>query len=175
MEKTDKDKTLLLERRAKNLAKPPSQLESREGGTSLLVFIMSGRRYAVDLSSIITVTRIHEIISIPSAPRHIPGIIRRRGESIGLADLACFFNADKSGISDADFAVIVQAQDKKFALQVEDIVGATTVRNADLLPPQDNFDPKQLPFVSNVMLDGLVILNLDALIRAKGFAAEKRV
>jgi chemotaxis signal transduction protein len=175
MEKTDKDQGLLLEKRARNLAQPSLQLEPRESGTSLLVFKMMGRRYAVELSCVVTVTRIQEIISIPSAPRHIPGIIRRRGESIGLANLSYFFNAAKPGISDADFAIIVQVQGKKFALQVEDIVGATTVRNADLLSPQDNFDPVQLPFVWKVMLNGLVILSLDALVRAKGFAAEKSV
>lgn len=174
MEKEVNDETAgVLDKRAEVLARPLEQLESREEWSNLLVFIMMGKRYAVDLTQIIAVTRIHEITAIPSAPKHIPGIIRRRGESIGLVNLAYFFNAERAGISDADFAVIVQARNKRFALQVEDILGANVVRNSDLLAPQDNFDPAQLPFVSKVMLDGLVVLDLDALIQAKGFVAEK--
>lgn len=175
MEKMDHDIAAVLDKRADTLARPLDQLESREEWTNLLVFIMMGRRYAVELTKITAVTRIHEITSIPSAPKHIPGIIRRRGESIGLVNLSYFFNAERTGISDADFAVIVQAKHKRFALQVEDILGANMVRNADLLAPQDNFDPAQLPFVSRVMLDGLVVIDLDALIQAKGFVAEKSV
>jgi len=165
----------VLNRRAETLAKPIEQVESREEWTSLLAFIMLGKRYAVDLGQVVSVTRILEITAIPFAPRHIPGIIRRRGESIDLVNLSYFFNSDRTGISDADFAVIVQARGKRFALQVEDIVGANVVKIADLLLPQDNFDPAQLPYVSRVMLDGLVVLDLDALIQAKGFAAEKSV
>ncbi len=165
----------VLNRRADALAKAIGEIESRDEWTNLLAFIMMGKRYAVDLMHVIAVTRIHEITAIPSAPKHIPGIIRRRGESIGLVNLGYFFNADRTGISDADFAVIVQARGKRFALQVEDILGANIVRIADLLLPQDNFDSVQLPYVSRVMLDGLVVLDLDALIQAKGFTAEKSV
>jgi chemotaxis signal transduction protein len=175
MEKKERDKMGLMEKRAEVLSRPVDQLESHEGTSTFLVFILMGKRYAVDLRHIVAVTRIHEITAIPSAPKHIPGIIRRRGESIGLVNLTYFFNSEKTGISDADFAVIVQAKRKRFALQVEDIVGAAMVRDADLLRPQNNFDQAQLPYVSSVMLDGLVVLDLDALISAKGFVAEKTV
>jgi chemotaxis signal transduction protein len=175
MEKLNGENAAILEKRATSLARPLEQAESRDEWTNLLVFTMMGKRYAVALTHVIAVTRIHEITSIPSAPKHIPGVIRRRGESIGLVNLALFFNSERAGISDSDFAVIVQARNKRFALQVEDILGANVVRNADLAAPQDNFDPAQLPFVSNVMLDGLVVLDLDALIQAKGFVAEKSV
>ncbi len=175
MNQTEWENNELMKRRAEELSRPVEQTESREGMSTLLVFILMGKRYAVELGSVVAVTRIHEITSIPSAPKHIPGIIRRRGESIGLVNLTYFFNSERTGISDADFAVVVQAKKRRFALQVEDIVGAATVRDAELLRPQHNFDQSQLPYVSSVMLDGLVVLDLDALISAKGFVADKTV
>ena len=175
MEQSDEKRIDVLAERAKNLARPIEQIESREDGTTLLVFKTMAKPYSVPLSHVNAVMRIQEVTSIPSAPRHIPGIIRRRGESIALVNLSYFFHAERTGIADADFAVIVQAHGRKFALQVEEVLGALAVRNADLLPPQDNFDPVQFPYVSRVMLDGLVVLDLDALVQAKGFVAEKSV
>ena len=172
---SDTERTKLLVQRAEHLARPIEEIESHEQSTTLLVFTLLGKPYSVPLSHVISVMRIQEVTSIPSAPKHIPGIIRRRGESIGLVNLALFFHADRSGIADADFAVIVQAMGLKFALQVEDILGAASVRNADLLAPQDNFDPAQFPYIRCVKLDGLAVLDLDALVQAKGFVAEKSV
>mgnify|MGYP000873222151 CR=1 FL=1 len=171
----NEDKQKLLQKRAEILARPPEKDVLQKGMKNLLVFILMGKRYALPLINIVAVTRIQEITSIPSAPRHIPGIIRRRGESIGLVNLAYFFNAERSGISDSDFAVIVNAARMRFALQVEDIVGALTVKESDLFSPQGNFDPAQIPYVSSVMLDGLVVLDLESLTQAKGFVAEKSI
>lgn len=163
----------VLKKRAERLAAHIDTLENREDTTSLLQFAIMGQRYAIPLNRVHAVTQISEITAIPLVPRHIPGIIRRRGESIALVNLEYFFHSEKTGISDADYAIIVTGASKRFALQVEDVMGVALVAEKELGAPQDNFDPKQIPYVSAVTLDGLVVINLDALVTAKGFKAEK--
>jgi chemotaxis signal transduction protein len=163
----------ILEKRAATLARPTEELDSQTNRVSLLEFAMIGQRYAVRLANVNAVTRVSEITAIPLVPKHIPGIIRRRGESIALVSLPFFFNENRGGIADADFAVIVQARGTRFALQVEEILGVSTVLSEDLKLPQDNFDPTHAAYVSRVTLDGLMILDLAALVEAKGFAVEK--
>lgn len=169
----DKKQAQILAKRAEILAKPLEELSAREEVVSLLEFSMITQRYAVQLDYVQAVTRVSEITSIPLVPKHIPGIIRRRGESIALVNLPYFFNANRGGIADADFAVIVQVKDKRFALQVEEILGVTTLKGEDLRIPQENFDPTQISYVSHVTMDGLLLLNLEAILDADGFVVEK--
>jgi purine-binding chemotaxis protein CheW len=168
----DIDRAILL-KRARELAKPIEGQETEEDKPALLEFSTMGQRYAVKLSQVTAVLRILEITAIPLVPKHIPGIIRRRGESIALINLTYFFNADQTGISDADYAVVVRGAGKQFALQVDDVLGVILVPVESLKPPQDNFDPAQQPFISGVTLDGLMLLDLDSLVKARGFVSEK--
>jgi purine-binding chemotaxis protein CheW len=163
----------VLKRRAELLARHTDEVDALDNQVALLEFTMMGQRYAVYLENVHAVTRISEITAIPLVPKHIPGIIRRRGESIALVNLPFFFNANRGGVSDADFAVIVQAKGKRFALQVEEVLGVTSLLGEDLMLPQENFDSAQVSYISRVTLDGLMILNLDSLIEAKGFVVEK--
>lgn len=169
----DEKQAQMLAKRAEILAKPIEELSAQEQMVSLLEFSMIAQRYAVQLDYVQAVTRVSEITSIPLVPKHIPGIIRRRGESIALVNLSYFFNANRGGIADADFAVIVQVKGKRFALQVEEILGVATLKGENLRTPQDNFDPTQISYVSHVTVDGLLLLNLEAIVDADGFVVEK--
>lgn len=162
----------VLNKRAKELAKRVEE-RAEERSQTLLEFTSMGQRLAVHLHRVTAVARIMEITPIPLVPKHISGIIRRRGESIALVNLMRFFNADQEGISDADFAVIVTGGKRRFALQADDVIGVSAVPTEALKRPQDNFDKAQHAYISWVTLDGLVLLNLDRLVEAKGFVAEK--
>ncbi len=162
----------ILNERAIELAKRIEK-HAEEHTQSLLEFTSMGQRLAVHLHRVTAVIRITEITPIPLVPKHISGIIRRRGESIALVNLMRFFNSDQEGISDADFAVIVTGGKRRFALQADDILGVSSVPTEALKRPQENFDKAQHPYISWVTLDGLVLLNLDKLVEAKGFVAEK--
>jgi purine-binding chemotaxis protein CheW len=163
----------LLKRRAEELAKRLEQEEVSVAHVALLEFSLMGLRYAVHLDKAESVSKIGDIVSIPLTPRHFSGIIRRRGQSIALVSLRHFFHADAEGISDADFALIVSVLGKRFALQVEDIQGVAYLEENRLLPPPDNFDPAQLPYVVGVTIEGLVVIDLESLVRTEGFGTEK--
>jgi chemotaxis signal transduction protein len=173
MEERETELREILEQRARTLAEQIEALDKLDDTVALLEFFIMGGRYAVLLKKVHAVIKILEITSIPLVPRHIPGIIRRQGESIALVNLDYFFHSDKTGIFDADFAMIVTGAGKRLALQVVDVIGVVLVREKDLRSPQDNFDPSQAPYISAVTLDGLIVLDLDALVQARGFTAEK--
>jgi chemotaxis signal transduction protein len=173
MDEKETDIREILDQRARRLAEQIEELDNLDDTVALLEFSIMGGRYAVPLKKVHAVTKILEITSIPLVPRHIPGIIRRQGESIALVNLEYFFHSDKTGIFDADYAVVVTGAGKRLALQVVDVIGVMLVREKDLGSPQDNFDPSQAPYVSAVTLDGLIVLDLDALVTARGFTAEK--
>lgn len=164
----------ILEKRAAELAKPLGAMDQADERVALLEFSLLGTRYAVPLEKVEAVSRIGEIFSIPLTPRHISGIIRRRGQSVALVSLRHFFHTHAEGIADADFAVYVVAQEKLFAIQVEEIHGVMHMAKGSLLPPPENFDPAQAPFMVGVTIDGLSVIDLEALVDAEGFSTSNR-
>ena len=162
----------LLRRRAEELARPADDHGRTEENRALLEFILLGTPYAVYLERVESVSRIGAIHSIPLTPKHISGIIRRRGQSIALVSLRHFFNKNEEGLRDADFAVIVSAKGRRFALQVEEIQGVIHIPKDAILPPPDNFDSKQVPYIIGVTTEGLAVVDLDSLVDSKGFSMD---
>ena len=160
----------MLRTRAVEMAKPAAEQQDESRYTApLLEFVLMGMRYAVYLKKVEAVLRIGDIVTIPLTPKHISGIIRRRGESVALVSLRHFFNPDTKGVADADFAVIVLAGGKRFALQVEDIEGVIRLTKESLQPPPENFDATQASHISGITTDGLAIIDLTSLVETSGF------
>jgi purine-binding chemotaxis protein CheW len=170
MEEIDK---ATLEERAKELARETVLVDEGMELGVFLEFSMMGSRCAVHLDKVDAVIRIGDIISVPMTARHFSGIIRRQGHSLALVSLRHFFNSSAQGIADADFAMIVTAGGKQFALQIEEIVGVIQLALEKLKPPPDNFDAIQLPFVAGVTTDGLTVYDLERLVESSGFGTEK--
>lgn len=171
-EDTDRE---VLERRAAQLAKPIVDESKTEETVTLLRFTLMGASYAVFLSAVEAVARIGDIFAIPLTPRHISGVIRRRGQTITLVSLRHFFHPESENLIDSDFALVSIAGKKRFALQVEEIDGVQVVLKRDLAPPPDNFDRTQAPYLYGVTRDGLAVLDLETLVTAEGFGVDKKI
>jgi purine-binding chemotaxis protein CheW len=162
----------VLRRRAEALAQPRAESAEVVETVALLRFTLMEADYAVPLEAVEAVLRIGHIVAIPLTPRHIQGVIRRRGQTIALTSLRHFFHPDAEGLADADFAVIVFAGGKRFALQVEEIEGVVHVPKGDLGPAPDNFDRAQVPYVTGVTTAGMAVLDVERLVRAGGFGMD---
>jgi purine-binding chemotaxis protein CheW len=162
----------VLQRRAEALARPRAEGDAAVATVALLQFTLMDADYAILLDAVEAVLRIGHIVSIPLTPKHIQGVIRRRGQTIALANLRNYFHPEVEGIADADFAVIVVASGKRFALQVEEIEGVVHVPKNDLGPAPDNFDKAQAPFVTAVTTGGLTILDVERLVRMDDFGMD---
>jgi purine-binding chemotaxis protein CheW len=162
----------ILKRRAEALSQPRAAGDAAVETIALLRFTLMEADYAIPLDEVEAVLRIGQIVSIPLTPKHIQGVIRRRGQTIALANLRHYFHPEAEGIADADFAVIVVAGGKRFALQVEEIEGVVHVPKSELAPAPDNFDKAQEPFVVAVTTGGLTILNMERLVGTSEFSMD---
>ncbi len=161
----------VLDHRAQTLAAPRRRKESRQDWRRVLIFRLLGKPYGVDLNRVEAITRIGEIYPIPLTPPHLQGIIRRHGQNTTLVSLRHFFNAAAEGVYDADYALIVTAGDKRFAIQAEDVEGVQRLDPTAVRPPPDNLDVAQRPYVDGVTAQGVIVLSLEQLVAAPHFAA----
>ncbi|MDD5309809.1 MAG: chemotaxis protein CheW [Deltaproteobacteria bacterium] len=163
----------ILRARAEALGLPIADAGAEGDCDMVLEFAMIRSRFAILLEHVEAAVKIGEIFSIPQAPPHISGIIRRRGRVIALVNLERFFRGQVDGIADADIALVVRVRGKTFALQVEEIYGVTRLPRKDVLPVPDNFDRVEARYISGVTLAGMSIVNMERLIEAEGFAARR--
>ncbi|MBN2802553.1 MAG: chemotaxis protein CheW [Deltaproteobacteria bacterium] len=159
----------VLKERAKILALPVIKENSKSEERNILLFSALNQNMAIYLSSIEAVTQITDIVSIPHTPKHIPGVIRRKGSTIALVNLRFFFYPDTENLIDEDYAIIVKAKNKIFALQVNDIKGVIPLLTSQIKKIPDNFDSAIAPYVSGITSDDTVILNIDKMVTSEGF------
>ena len=158
-----------LQQRARELATPVQRRETSEQTLQLLIFRLLGAQYALPLADVEEVARIEEVYPVPCVPGHMSGIFRRHGRSIALVNIRALFADSSGGIADSDYAIVVLVRGKRFAMQVEDIEGVVGVSGDSLLPPPDGLPTNQLPFISSVSLQGLVVLDIGRLLDSEAF------
>jgi len=167
----DIDKAVL-SKRAEILAQPRADVEAVVETVAILRFSLMAQDYAVPLDVVEAVLRIGAIVSIPLTPKHIQGVIRRRGQTIALVSLRHYFHPESEGLIDADFAIIVYTGGKRFALQVEEIEGVVRIPKSAFLPAPENFDKAQAPLVAAVTTEGLTVLDVGRLVLASDFGMD---
>lgn len=155
--------------RAMKLARSSKRLVEQKEIETFLEFRMMGMRYAVYLDRVLVVKKVDEVFSLPNTPSHITGVIRHRGQPVALISLPHFLYPDARGIADADYAIVVLAQRKRFALQVEDIEGVSQLDKASLSIPSDSLSSEQLPYISAVTTEGLAVIDLEKFVQAERF------
>ncbi len=163
----------VLKERALRLAEPIREEGDRSETTNVLVFRAIGTRYAVNLSCVDAVLRIFDIMPVPGTPRHIPGVIRRRGATTALVSLRFFFFPQTEGLIDEDLAVVVTARRKTFALQVEDVEGVQPLIKSQLRPVPDNYVRAVAPYLMGVTPDGMALLDMDRIVSSEGFGTTR--
>jgi chemotaxis signal transduction protein len=151
----------ILARRAEQLARPKTTAHKRKETAALLAFYVLGTRYALPLSGVESVARIEEVLTLPQTPAFIAGVVRRSGKATALIDLRRFLQPAITGIADANYAIVVTAKGKRAALEVEDIEGVIYVETEQMVPPPENLDAIQTPFVTAATADGRCVIDVD--------------
>ncbi|NLN62871.1 MAG: hypothetical protein GX146_08340 [Myxococcales bacterium] len=163
----------LLEARAQRLAAPIERQQQKSHAHALLLFNSVDTNFAIQLSHVEAVMRIADIFPIPHTPAHISGVIRRHGQTFALVNLRRFFYPQTEALIDEDFAIVATIHRKTIALQVTEIEGVTQLSQATFLPPPENLDKALAPYVTHTTAQGLLLLDLSALVLAEGFGTTK--
>lgn len=124
----------------------------------LLVFVVAGQRYALDISRVERVVRMVEITPFPGLPSLVAGIARVRGEVIPVLSLRRCFVLPERGISLSDRLILVGLERRRVALWVDDVLGLEPDGSAQWIPAEELLN--QLAYVEGIVAGGdeLVIL-----------------
>ncbi|QWV95320.1 chemotaxis protein CheW [Geomonas oryzisoli] len=149
----------LLKERARQLSRPP---EPADDGTGIdcLEFVLSGERYAIELSYIAATLPLTDFTPLFCAPSFVLGITNLRGRIISIVDLRRFFELPALGLSDLNRVIVVGNEEMEFGVLADSIVGTKTVPAAELLPTPDTFAGPREEFVAGVTAERLALLDM---------------
>lgn len=150
-------KSKILEERARRVEKTLEQQDLRER-LDVLVLQIANEKYALPIDKVLSVQEGIPVKALAGTPTHIAGIANVRGHVCSVLNLAPLL-----GIAQAEAAtislVLIDEESSHLALAVESVRDVQEIILEDL-----STLPQESPYLRGMLLDGTVLLNLDAIV-----------
>jgi len=164
----------VLEARAAELAtQPPAAQSGRH--LELLEFMLSGERYALELSYLNQTLPLTEFTPLFCTPPFVLGLTSLRGRIISIVDLRRFFELPFVGLADLNRVLVVSNGSMEFGILADSIVGVVSVPVAELKPAPSAFTGMREEFLSGVTADRLAVLDLGKILTDRRIVVHEEV
>jgi purine-binding chemotaxis protein CheW len=163
-----------LEARARSLAQQ-APAAGRGEGFDLVEFELGPMHLGLPSGCVTEVRTLHELTPVPCTPPFVSGIMAAHGRIIAVVDLKKYLALPESGLTDLNKVIILQHGDMEFGVLADRIVGGRWLAQADLGAGPDDIEPRLRSCLKGQGPHGLMVLDVDALVRAPGFVIEEEV
>ena len=124
----------ILDERARMLERPQASQDASAAGSEMLVFAVSGERYAVGISYVRETIRSTCLTAVPGTPVWFLGVESIRGEIVAVVDLDCLFGESRpQGHHGAGLLIVLGQTHGEFALRCDELLTVTVLSNACVL------------------------------------------
>lgn len=141
----------------------------------ILVFLLHGQRYAVDIQNVAEVILYREPAEVFHTPRCVAGILNLRGEVIAIFDTASFFELPKCALSPATRILVIRSNEsgaeQEAGFVVDAVVGARRIVTRNVYPPPATITGAVREYISGVLEEKegpLILMSFDRI-----FVSEK--
>jgi purine-binding chemotaxis protein CheW len=155
----------VMDERARALARAPAEPTSAARALEVVVFALSGERYALEAAHVREVVRLSGLTPLPGAPDFLAGVINLRGQILAVFDLRKLFGVPTEGAAEPSRVLALGAGRAEFG------VLADTLHEVAALPEGQVREPEVPPagigrdWLRGVTPEGLVVLDGAALLR----------
>ncbi len=142
-----------------------------EGGSScekikILVFRIGDEDYAVRMTDLQEILKMHEITTIPRAPRHLMGITSLRGKVIPVIDPRIRLKVETVDSSEPRI-IVLSGEGCPVGIKVDRITGMFMIKPEEIMPSLNTLTDEESRFIDSVVRVEhrfVSILNLDAIL-----------
>jgi purine-binding chemotaxis protein CheW len=109
----------------------------------LVIFILDGQQYCINLSSVERIVRIVEFTPLPKAPEIVSGVVNLRGRIIPVMNIRKRFRLPEREINLSDHLIIARTSSRTVALLVDEVCGVVetpvkeVIESGEILPCMD--------------------------------------
>jgi purine-binding chemotaxis protein CheW len=149
---------LLLDERARRLARPPPQ-EPRPGEILVLAtFALASERYGIEAGCVREIARFLDFTPVPGAGDFVVGVANLRGEILAVINLRRFFGVSDRAVTDLSRLVVLGHNRNEFGILADDVYDITAVRDDEVLDAPASAPSVGRQYVRGVTKDALIVL-----------------
>lgn len=143
---------------------PETAEESETTTKDLLIieFRLDDQIFGFPVDQVLEVQKIQKPTSVYRTPDFVVGVMNLRGDVVALLDLARLF--DLKGITDLEnrSAILVQHDDRRAGVVVEEVLGTRRIKQSDLESPPESVDGVSEQWIEGVQqYEGRMTVLLD--------------
>jgi purine-binding chemotaxis protein CheW len=139
--------------------------EVHEATIEVLVCRVGAERYAIDISSLLSVLRLVGVTPVPSASEKVIGVLNVRGELVAVLDLAAMLSLSTHESHQESRVLLADTSHGQVGIRVDEVMGTVFVSLDRLEAPLT-----AAPFVRGISQDCAVLLDLETLLDGQSFA-----
>ncbi|MBK9259407.1 MAG: chemotaxis protein CheW [Polyangiaceae bacterium] len=168
------DAQRVLEERARLLARASRAPDESEAGVDVLVFALSGERYAIGVSYVCETIRSTGLTPVPGTPAWFLGVENIRGDIVAVVDLERLFGAGSpADHRDAGLLIVLGQTHGEFALRCDELVTVTVLPNARVLSTPRLSLSGERRHIVGMTADGILVIDGAALLEDERLVVEQ--
>jgi purine-binding chemotaxis protein CheW len=155
----------LLDERARALARVPALPPDSREVIEVIVFGLSGGRFAVETRFVREVLRSFVSTPVPGRRDFLIGVTNLRGEILAVMNLSSFFNLDTTATSDQrPWLLVLGTERAEFGIVAHEVVDVRMLRLDEIHPPPGSITGVALDCTRGVTADAVIVLDGAALL-----------
>jgi purine-binding chemotaxis protein CheW len=155
----------ILRERARLLAMPREAPRAPAEEIELLVFSLSGERYAADTVHVLEVVPLRDLTPVPCTPPIVLGVINHRGRILPVLDLRRLLELPGQDVPEGSRVVAAEAAGMTFGLFAESVAGVLRVGSREVAPVPAALGGDRQGLLRGVAPGLITLLDLSALAR----------
>ncbi len=154
---------------------PPAELEG--DALNLLVFLLNGVRYGVEVTYVSEIHPLERVTKVPRTPDFIVGIFNARGRLISVIDLRGFFGLSNIQLSEQTKIIVITDDETgmEVGIVADEVEDVKTVFKDDLEPPLTTQIGNRAEYTQGIAPGMLVVLNLHTLLGDKHLIIDEEI
>lgn len=172
----DEDALHILHSRAQQFAISNTKQDSTQNdGVKYICFSLGNthERYGIPYHYATEVISNVKPSKLPKAPKHIAGVINRRGNLIAVIDLKYFFHTNLPDSNKNTYIIVITAKDTTIGILADNIEGSYVYEPSQLDPPFTFLDLIKPELIIGLHQGVTAIINVEALISAPELQVKK--
>ncbi|NPA03489.1 MAG: purine-binding chemotaxis protein CheW [Epsilonproteobacteria bacterium] len=137
----------------------------------VIAFLLNDELIGIDIKNVTKITKKLDITPVPKTPEHISGVMNLRGNIVPVVNLKKMLNLPKADVSNQDFIIIIESSIGNIGLMIDQVVGAITIDEYEVLPAPINSIGIDSKFITGVIVTNeedrdknlLILLDIDRL------------
>jgi purine-binding chemotaxis protein CheW len=168
------EKKAILRKRAKLLARQPSQ-EKTGDGLDVLEFLLTYETYAIEMRWVAETYPLKDLTPLPCTPPFVAGIINVRGRILSVIDIRKFFDLPEKGLTDLNKVIILRDDAMEFGILADELLGTRTIPLSEVQPPLPTMTGIRAEYLKGITRGRTAILDGSKLLADRNLTVHEEV